>query len=217
MRALLVVCGVAVALAACDQLPRFDRAPATVEREDAGLTLALDVPDVFDWGEVSTIRMTVANEGGAPSRPVRVELFLPVWLEFSSVEPVGTEVAMMSSADEMRLAYAIADPPLASGESRTIVQRVRVPPRTVGLARPTTDTVVDSPLVPHERVLRARLVAPDGRVLGTEMRTTLPFRGAAFPPAPPVQIPPPPEPRDTLPLRPPVPPVAPTDTLPPAG
>jgi hypothetical protein len=222
MRALLVTCGAAVLLTACEQIPGLQRGGA-VDHDGAQLALALEVPDALDWGEMASIRMTVANEGGAASRDVRIELFLPPWLEFSAVDPVGTEVALLASGEETRLAYGIGDPPLAPGETRAIVQRVRVPPRSTAFG-PARDTVIEPSLVPQNRTLRARLVTADGRALGSELRTTLPFRGVgpatptapATPPAgaatpprdtlvpPPQQtqpqVPPPqPQPRDTTP------------------
>lgn len=193
MRSGLMAClAAAVVLPACDEMRGLQRGTAAGERDDSQVAVAVEVPDLLDWGEAAAIRMTVTNEGSTPSRELRMELFLPPWLEFTGVDPVGTEVALLSGGDETRLSYTIADPPLGPGEAHTFVQRVRVQPRAT-LTATGNDVGVASPLVPRDRTLRVRLVAPDGHVLGTELRVTLPFRGAgSAPPPPPRAIPDPP-------------------------
>lgn len=181
MRALLLVCGLAVLTAACDVFPRTDRSQAT----DPRLALSLDMADVLDWGAVSSVQLTLTNQGEDAAPRTHVELYLPVWLEFTSVEPEGMEVTLLRSGEQTRLMYRLGDPALQPGESRTVVQRVRVPPRRGGAAAmpPTAPAAADATIdgleqVPVDRVLRARLVAPDGEEVGAEVRTVMPFRGA---------------------------------------
>jgi hypothetical protein len=185
MRMLLMTCGAMAVLAACEQMPGLQRG-AGEDRASASIALALEVPDALDWGEVASIRMSVANEGDGAARNLRIELFLPTWLEFSSVDPVGTEVALLSTGEETRLSYIIGDPPLGPGDERTILQRVRVPPRGMAAGQ----AGVEPSIVPQNRTLRARLVDAQGRTLGGELRTTMPFRGVGpAAPAPPTQPP----------------------------
>jgi hypothetical protein len=81
--------------------------------------------------------------------------------------------------------YRLGDPALQPGESRTIVQRVRVPPRrgtaaaNQASARNAADSMADGlEQIPTDRVLRARLVSPEGEEVGAEVRTVMSFRGA---------------------------------------
>ncbi|MBR9991190.1 MAG: hypothetical protein KFH98_15620 [Gemmatimonadetes bacterium] len=185
MRAILLAGALAVASSACDMIP----GSRGEQEASPNLSLALDVSSVLDWGGVSDVQLTLSNQGNATSRRAHVELYFPSWLEFSSVEPEGTEVSLVRSGAETRLMYRLGDPALQPGETRTIVQRVRVPPRgatsavTVAPAAPgdTTDGArpgdAQEP-VPVNRALRARLVSPDGDNLGAELRTTIPFAGA---------------------------------------
>lgn len=187
MRALLVFCGLVVSVAGCDRLESFGR---SISRDDPRLTLSVEPPGVLDWGEGARIRLTVGNEGSTPARDVRVELYLPPWLEFSAVEPAGTEVAMMSSGQETRLSYLVGEPPLEPGETRTVVQRVRVAPGpgvAPGPSAPGPGSPADTAAparpgsAPADRVIRARLITPGGEVLGVEVRAVLAFRGAEEP------------------------------------
>ncbi|MGH7464571.1 MAG: hypothetical protein ACREK1_05305, partial [Longimicrobiales bacterium] len=179
MRAVVLVGGLAVWIAGCDALPRADGSQDAAPR----LSLSLDMSDVLDWGGVSSIQLTLTNNGNATSRRTHVELYLPSWLEFTSVEPANTEVSLLQSGQETRLRYRLGDPALQPGESRTVVQRVRVPPRRGTAvqtgAQTADDTTAEPPeQVPANRLLRARLVSPEGEELGAEVRTVMPFRGA---------------------------------------
>lgn len=201
MRAALLVTGLMISMSACEGFPGVDRARETEPR----LALALDMSDVLDWGAVSSIHLTLTNQGSATSRRAHVELYVPSWLEFTSVEPAGTEVSLLRSGQEIRMMYRLGDPALQPGESRTVVQRVRVPPRgSIEAATqappqesadsiPAADTaasrvdqvpgrVDQAPgrmdQAPANRLLRARLVSPEGEELGAEVRTVMPFRGA---------------------------------------
>jgi hypothetical protein len=180
MRSLLLVVGLGLTVGACDIIQGGRTAV-----DEPNLALALDVGEILDWGGVSSIQLTLSNQGNATSRTMHVQLYLPSWLEYSSVEPEGTEVSLTRTGQETRLVYRLGEPALQPGESRTVVQRVRVPPRGVAQAADpastdsAADTVSDNrQAVPNNRVLRARLVSPDGVELGAELRTIMPFRGA---------------------------------------
>lgn len=190
MRAYLLVGALALTTAACDAFPR-----AGGERDaEPNLVLNLNVANILDWGSVSEVQLTLSNQGNATGRSAHVELYVPSWLEFTSVEPEGTEVSVLQSGGETRLVYRLGVPALQPGESRTVVQRVRVPPRTGAVesvpARADSATGVPAQAtvaVPRDRTLRARLVSPEGDALGSEMSTTMQFAGAdnraAAPPA----------------------------------
>jgi hypothetical protein len=182
VRAIMLMVCLSVVATACDDMPGIRRA----ERADARLSLGLDVSDMLDWGGVSSIRLTLTNEGNAPGSDIHVELYVPSWLEFSSVEPEGTEVSLLRSGAETRLTYRLGDPALQPGETRNVVQRVRVPPRRGADAVETAppESAVDTAgsameAVPTNRSMRARLVSSTGEVLGAEVQTVMPFRGAA--------------------------------------
>jgi hypothetical protein len=181
MRAYLMVGALAIMTAACDAIPG-----GGAQQAEPRLSLSLDVSSVLDWGAVSDIQLTLSNQGNATSRRVHVELYLPSWLEFSSVDPEGTEVSLLRSGRETRLMYRLGDPALQPGETRTVVQRVRVPPRggpRTSAAPQSSDTSAAASQaatqsVPSDRTLRARLVSPEGEELGAELRTIVPFAGA---------------------------------------
>lgn len=184
MRTILLLGCLSVVATSCDAMPDIRRADRTEPR----LSLSLEVAEVLDWGGVSNIRLTLTNQGNAPDSDINVELYVPSWLEFSSVEPAGTEVSLLSEGEETRLTYRLGEPALQPGETRNVVQRVRVPPRAPGVGAAATDAAAppadadtavaaESP-VPANRVLRARLVSSTGEALGAEVRTIVPFRGA---------------------------------------
>ena len=114
-----------VVTTSCDRIASFRDAPEA----DPPLSLSLEMSDVLDWGGVSAVRLTLTNQGDVPASDVDVELYFPSWLSFSSVEPSNTEVSLLSTGGETRLTYGLGDPPLQPGETRTIVQNVRVPPQ----------------------------------------------------------------------------------------
>jgi hypothetical protein len=180
MRSLMLVAGLGLVVGACDVIQG-----GRADEDEPDLALALDVGEILDWGGVSSIQLTLSNQGTATSRTMHVQLYLPSWLEYSSVEPEGTEVSLARTGQETRLVYRLGEPALQPGETRTVVQRVRVPPR--GVAQAADPALTDSTAnafpdnrqaVPNNRVLRARLVSPDGVELGAELRTVMPFRGA---------------------------------------
>ncbi|HSK18086.1 MAG TPA: hypothetical protein VK912_03025 [Longimicrobiales bacterium] len=181
MRAYLLVGAIALTTAACDAFPRGGERDA-----EPNLVLNLNVANILDWGSVSEVQLTLSNQGSATGRSAHVELYVPSWLEFSSVDPEGTEVSVLRSGGETRLVYRLGVPALQPGESRTVVQRVRVPPRTAAVSSvpAQTDSATGAraetamAAVPRDRTLRARLVSPEGDALGSEMSTTMQFAGA---------------------------------------
>lgn len=165
---------------ACEQLDEW-----RAERQDPGrLSLSLEAPEILDWGETGTIRVAIQNQGGTSAEGATVEVYLPGWLEFGSVEPAGTEVTLLARGDGTRLSYPFTTP-LAPGERREIVQHVRVP------GEPAVDDTIDvedaaagdtaapaTRSAPSDRIMRARLVNASGDVIGGEVRAVLSFRGA---------------------------------------
>jgi hypothetical protein len=204
MRGLIPLALAAVVVTSCDRV----RSMMGDSETEPQLAFSLEMSDVLDWGGVSDVVLTLTNQDTVPVGNIDVELYFPSWLSFSSVEPASTEVSMLSTEGETRLSYGLGEPPLEPGETRTIVQSVRVPQRgeATGVA---TGAAVDPPVapvdtgavadtlaavpgaadtassaaeavdqVPTNRMLRARLVARDGRQLGAEVRTLMPFQGA---------------------------------------
>jgi len=177
---------------ACDQVDEW-----RAGRGDAGrLSLSLEAPETLDWGGTGTIRVALQNQGGSTTEGATVEVHLPGWLEFGSVEPSGTEVTLLTGTDGTRLSYRLTAP-LEAGERREIVQHVRVPddgtgtvaregaPRpTVADDAPAGDTAAADTAgratrpPPADRVMRARLISATGEVVGAEVHAVLSFRGA---------------------------------------
>lgn len=200
MRGLILLASMAGVVTSCDRV----RSLIGEKEREPQLAFSLEMSDVLDWGGISDVVLTLTNQDTVPVGDIDVEFYFPSWMEFSSVEPPHTEVTMLSTGGETRLSYGLGEPPLEPGETRTIVQSVRVPPRdrVADVAPPATslapsdtsgpadttvaaDTVVvadraaaAAEAVPTNRTLRARLVSRDGAQLGAEIRTLMPFRGA---------------------------------------
>jgi hypothetical protein len=200
MRRLILLAMAAMVVTSCDQVRSL---MGDTEREPQ-LAFSLEMSDVLDWGGISDVVLTLTNQDTVPAGDIDVEFYFPSWMEFSSVEPSNTEVTMLSTGGETRLTYGLGEPPLEPGETRTIVQSVRVPqrdrvtdvappaaPATPADTAAVTDTTVaadtsfgadtasaTAEAVPTNRTLRARLVSRDGTQLGAEIRTLMPFRGA---------------------------------------
>ncbi len=177
--------------AACDQVDEW-----RAERGDSGrLSLSLEAPETLDWGGTGTIRLALENQGGSETEGATVEVHLPDWLEFGSVEPSGTEVTLLTGEEGTRLSYRLTAP-LEAGERREIVQHVRVPAAgaaTDAHGRATAPEAHPDTLAPHSaadtaalgtrppptnRTMRARLVSATGDVVGAEVQAVLSFRGA---------------------------------------
>jgi hypothetical protein len=190
-----LTCGaMIVALTACERVERPDDADEAAPL----LTLRVETPEALDWGGTGMLRLTLANEGDVPAEGGIVEVYVPDWLEFGTVEPAGTEVTLVSGDGETRLTYRLTDS-IPAGDSRIVVQHLRVlyqPPATA----PVTDSVETIQLPPTNQLVRARLLTPAGEPLGVEVQATLHFVGFAGP-----------LPRDTT-----VPPVVSPDTVTPA-
>ncbi|HUH11909.1 MAG TPA: hypothetical protein VMK65_02320, partial [Longimicrobiales bacterium] len=184
MRVSLLSCTLLVVVTtSCDRIRSFGDTPEA----DPQLALSLEMSDVLDWGGVSAVRLTLTNQGDVPASDVDVELYFPSWLAFSSVEPSDTEVSLLSTGGETRLAYGMGDPALQPGETAGDPSS---PARSAAGDTAAADTssvartvATDSALeggesVPANRTLRARLVWEDGEQVGAEVRTLMPFRGA---------------------------------------
>lgn len=154
-------------LAACDAM---DRVRAAVSRDEApaggSLNMSLELPGLVRAGEVTAARISVLNRTDTVVTHLRAELFLPAWMEPLPPEYEGATVTMASSGEGTRLTYAIAEPPLQPGESRTVVQRVRIP----------TEDWAGVDIAPS-RTVRAWLLGPDGQPLGVEVSSDLAVEG----------------------------------------
>jgi hypothetical protein len=154
-------------LPACDLVERV-RGTAVRDGTAAagGVTLSLESPGMLRPGEETAFRLTVWNRADTAITQLRAELFLPAWMQPLPPEPAGTSVTMVSSGEGTHLSYAVAEPPLGPGESRTVVQRVRTPAANGALAE-----------VSLGRTIRAWLVGPGGQPLGAEVTSDLSIEG----------------------------------------
>ena len=193
---------------------------AACERNEGGedddtaplLTLRVETPEALDWGGSGILRLTLTNEGDEPAAGGIVQVYVPDWLEFGSVEPPGTAVTVVSGDAETSLQYQLTDS-LAPGDSRVIVQHLRV------LERPVPPSMGDSvetvQIAPTNQRVRARLLTASGEALGVEVQADLNFVGWSGPVPPagdtvpdttsagPDTVPPPQDtvPQDTIPSR----------------
>jgi hypothetical protein len=161
-------------LVACERVNRTD--------DDAAapmLTLRVETPEALDWGSSGSLRLTLANEGDVPAEGGIVEVHVPDWLEFGTVEPAGTEVTVVSGDEETRLTYRLTDT-IPAGDSRIVIQHLRVvyAPRPQA---PIADSIETIQLAPTNQLVRARLLTADGEPLGAEVQATLHFVGFAGP------------------------------------
>ncbi|HEX6309518.1 MAG TPA: hypothetical protein VFZ69_15075 [Longimicrobiales bacterium] len=164
------------ATGACDRLEREQDAEPL-------LTLRVETPETLTWGGTGVLRLSLANEGGAPAPGAIIEVYVPVWLEFGSVEPPGTAVTVVSGDTETRLRYQLTDS-LAPGDSRIIIQRLRVLQRPP--VPPPTDSLATIQLEPSNQLVRARLLTASGEAVGVEVQAALNFIGTrrdTIPPA----------------------------------
>jgi hypothetical protein len=173
-----------VAVQGCDQIESWRTGGA----EAGQLALSLEAPEALDWGTTGSLRLSLQNNADSIAPGARIEVYLPTWMEFASVEPAGTEVTLMSGTDWTLLSYRLTDP-LEPGEQRAVVQHVRVPdPRTQTTAASVNgDTMTAAPVAalppPTNRSVRARLVDASGEALGAEVTAVVAFRGAIDAPA----------------------------------
>lgn len=144
--------------------------------EEAGplLTLRVETPEALDWGRSGELRLTLVNDGDSLAEGVIVQVFVPDWLEFGSVEPSGTAVTVVSGDEETSLQYQVTDS-LPPGDSRVIIQHLRVADRPAPpVGQDSLETVQFAPL---NNLVRARLLSLSGEPVGGEIQATLNFVG----------------------------------------
>jgi hypothetical protein len=189
---LAAVLAAAAVLGACER-----RAVQEEPETTPGLTLTVETPEALDWGGSGMLRISLVNEGDAMAEGGIVEVYVPDWLEFGTVEPPGTAVTVVSGESETRLSYQLTDS-LPPGERRTVVQHLRVlPPEPPALDAPA-DTVETVQLPPSNQLVRARLLTPAGEPAGVEVHATLQFTGVSGRVPPGARPPPDSMPADTL-------------------
>jgi hypothetical protein len=171
-RAALFLATAVATLPATMACERRDAAEAEAEVEPR-LTLAIETPEALHWGGTGVLRVTLANEGDTTAEGGIVEVHVPEWLEFGTVEPPGTAVTVVGGDVETRLLYQLSDS-MQPGERRTIMQHLRVH-RPPSAAPPDTGAVETVELPPTNQVVRARLLRPSGEPAGIEVQATLQF------------------------------------------
>jgi len=164
--------GLLAVVPACEVAGRGggERADTTaVAAYDGPMALQLETPAVLRPGEEGEVRVSVTNRSDTVANGVRLDLFVPGWIEPAVPEPGGREVTIASSIEDgHRLSYSLDDPPLRPGQPVTVEQRVRVPSAT-----PATRGAV-----PWGRMVRARLTGPSGRAMA-EMESEVAFDSVA--------------------------------------
>lgn len=161
------------------------RQPDAADTGGPQLTLTVEPPESLDWGRSGILRVTLANEGDVAAEGGIVEVYVPDWLEFGTVEPPGTAVTVTSGEQETRLAYQLTDS-LPPGARHTVSQHLRVQYQPASAAQPA-DTIETVQIPPVNQVVRARLLTVAGEPAGVEVQTTLHFaRGPerTLPPVP---------------------------------
>jgi hypothetical protein len=151
---------VLVATGGCEAVERARGAGGAPQDPRDLVTLILEAPGMVSPGEVAAIRLGIRNASDTTVADLHAELFLPAWMEPGPPEPTGTSVTMVSSGEGTTLRYSVADPALGPGESRTIVQPVRIPSSSWQGAD-----------ISPSRSLRARLLAADGTAVGPTVQT----------------------------------------------
>ena len=175
----MLLAALALSPGGCD---RFGREEAEEAPPPPVLTLTVATPEVLYWGGSGMLHLTLANEGPATAAGGIVEVFVPAWLEFGTVEPAGTAVTVVSGDTETTLRYQFTDS-LAPGDSRLVTQHLRVLPRTV-VPQPR-DSLETVELEPPNQVVRARLLTLSGEAVGVEVQASLNFVAGAVPVPPP--------------------------------
>ncbi len=120
------------------------------------LTLGMQTPGVLRPGVEGTVLLSLTNRGDTVARNIRLQMLVPGWMEPIPPRPGDREVSMSASAEEgIQISYRMDNPPLGPGQTETLEQRIRIP-----LTSPVT-----AGARPWSRIVRARLLGPDGHPL----------------------------------------------------
>jgi hypothetical protein len=191
---ILLVLGSLTGLAGCDAVDRVRgrvSAPADTVVPAAttagGLTLGLQTPGVLRPGDQGLLRLSVTNRGNTVATDIRVELFVPGWIEPLPPRIGDREVGMAAVEEGTRFVYRLHETPVEPGEMEVVEQRIRVP-----AAGPLTEGAE-----PWSRLVRARLLDSGDQPLA-EVTSEIVLEGVAQSASSPGAIPTPrPAPTDT--------------------
>jgi hypothetical protein len=142
----------------CDAVDRARGGGAATDTLAAsgGLALGLQVPGELSPGEEGVVRLTVANRGDTVVNRIWAELIVPGWAEPLPPRAGEHEVGMASmEGGGTRFTYRIENVPLDRDQSHMIEQRIRIP---------ATGPLAEGGM-PWSRVIRARLLGPQGQAL----------------------------------------------------
>lgn len=153
----------AAAVAASAGCDAADRARARFAGETpsnvatgSGLALGLHGPGVLRPGDEGVLGLSVTNRGDTVVSRVRLELIVPSWVEPAPPRLGDPEVAMAALEEGgTRFTFLLDETPLDPQQTQTVDQRIRVP-----ATGPLTEGVM-----PGSRLIRARLIGPDGHAL----------------------------------------------------
>jgi hypothetical protein len=147
-------------VAACEAVDRARSRLATPDTivaggAGSGLALGMQLPGALPPGAEGIVGLSVANRTDTTISHVRLELIVPGWVEPMPPRPGDREVSMAALEDgSTRFAYLLGEPPLRPGETQVVGQRIRVPATTPSVGEAAGG-----------RILRARLLGPDGHAL----------------------------------------------------
>jgi hypothetical protein len=171
----LGTCALLLAFPACKIVDRVQDRGAPADTAAAAATasgplvLRLESPGVLRPGQEGTVRVSIANRGDSVPQGVRLELFVPGWLEPVAPRAGGRDVTVGVTEEEgVKLSYRLDEPPLRPGKTEVVEQGIRVPPES-----PATRGAR-----PWGRIVRARLTSADGRSI-TEVESSIAFDSLA--------------------------------------
>lgn len=158
----VLVLAAAAGLSGCDAVDRARSRLSTpadtvvpAVSTGSGLTLGLQTPGLLRPGQEGLLRLSVTNRSDTVAAHVRVELFVPGWVEPLPPRAGDREVSMAAVDGGTRFVYRLDDTPIQPNQAESVEQRIRVP-----AAGPITEGAE-----PWSRVVRARLIGPDGQAL----------------------------------------------------
>jgi hypothetical protein len=154
---------IVAALAATAGCDAADRARARFAGETpshvatgSGLALGLHGPGVLRPGDEGVLGLSVTNRSDTAVSRVRLELIVPGWVEPAPPRLGDPEVSMAALEEGgTRFTFLMDETPLDPQQTQTVDQRIRVP-----LTGPYSEGVM-----PGSRLIRARLLGPDGTAL----------------------------------------------------
>jgi hypothetical protein len=129
---------------------------SAVSATAGGFLLAMQMPEALRPGEEGVVRLALTNRSDTVRSGISLDVLMPLWLEPVAPRPGDREVTIVATAEEgLRFSYQMDDPVIEPGQMQTVEQRIRIP-----LSASTTGGSAS-----RSRIVRARLISPDGQPL----------------------------------------------------